>query len=204
MQSCYNARVLAPADKYLLTLESPYINLAIIRRRRHNHEQRDTRRTLYGGVDQILESKTSINIEDLLTPEDRDERYQMRVESGDWLIHEGKESRMISFMVPRNERYQRRVVRGRERIRMPFLMTKYTESLVAPEYSVAPFTQTRPVKFILVEGPPGIGKSTFAWEVCRRWDEIEILRDYHTVVLLKLRKKWVLNATSLPDLFRYE
>ena len=59
------------------------------------------------------------------------------------------------------------------------------------------------MSFILVEGPPGIGESTFAWEVCRRWDEIESLRDYHTVVLLKLREKWVLNATSLSDLLRY-
>ena len=39
--------------------------------------------------------------------------------------------------------------------------------------------------------------------MCRRWDEIESLRDYHTVVLLKLREKWVLNATSLSHLFRY-
>ena len=134
LQSCYKARVLAPADKYLPTLESPYINLAMIRRERYNHEQRDefTRRTLHGGVDQILKNKIPINIEDLLTPED----------SG------------------------------------------------------------RPVRFILVEGPPGIGKSTFAWEVCRRWDEIESLRNYHTVVLLKLREKWVLNATSLSQLFR--
>ena len=62
LQSCYNARVLAPADKYLPTLESPYINLAMIRRGRYNHEQRDefTRRTLHGGVDQILENKTPI------------------------------------------------------------------------------------------------------------------------------------------------
>ena len=136
LQSCYNARVLAPADKYLPTLESPYINLAIIRRGCYCHEQRNefTRRTLHGGVDQILQNKTPINIEDMLTPED-----------SRW-----------------------------------------------------------PVRFILVEGPPGIRKSTFVWEVCRRWDEIESLRNYHTMVLLKLREKWVLNATSLSDLFRYE
>ena len=188
LQSYYNARVLAPADKYLPTLESPYINLAMIRRGRYNHEQRDefTRRTLHGGVDQILENKTPINIEDLLTPEDRDERYQMRVEGGEWLIHEGRQSPISAECL------------------------SYSDS----EYSEFPFTKRaisqtaegskRPVRFILVEGPPGIGKSTFAWEVCRRWDEIESLRDYHTVVLLKLREKWVLNATSFPDFFRYE
>ena len=39
--------------------------------------------------------------------------------------------------------------------------------------------------------------------MCRRWDDIESLKNYHTVVLLKLREKWVLNATKLSDLFRY-
>ena len=136
LQSCYKARVLAPADKYFPTQEAPYINLAMIKRGQpYNPEQRDefTRQTLHGGVDQILQNKTPLNIEDLFTPKD----------SG------------------------------------------------------------RPVRFVLVEGPPGIGKSTFAWEVCRRWDEIESLRDYHTVVLLKLWEKWVLNATNPSDIFRF-
>ena len=136
LQSCYKARALAPADKYLPTLQAPYINLAMIKREHHDSDARDefTRRTLHGGVDQILASKTPINIEDSLVPE------------------EGSSD---------------------------------------------------PVRFILVEGPPGIGKSTFAWEVCRRWDEMESLRSYHTVVLLRLREKWVLNATKLSDLFRH-
>ena len=148
LQSCYNARVLAPADKYLPTLEAPYINLAMVKRESYKSHERDefTRRTLHGGVDQILESKTPMSMKDILSPE-----------------KENPEA----------------------------------------ESSLSPKVGGRPVRFILVEGPPGIGKSTFAWEVCRRWDEIESLRDYHTVVLLKLREKWVLNATSLSDLFRY-
>ena len=135
LKSCYAARALAPADKYLPTLSAPYINLAMVGREYYYPELRDefTRQTLHGGVDQILQSKTPMDMKDLLTPE----------EGG------------------------------------------------------------RPVRFILVEGPPGIGKSTFAWEACRRWDQIENLQHYHTVVLLKLREKWVLNAASLSDLFRY-
>ena len=135
LQSCYDARVLASDDKYLPTLHTPYINLAMISKGCHDRGERDefTLKTLHGGVDQILKSKSPISIKDLLS-------------SG---------------------------------------------------------SCREPVRFILVEGPPGIGKSTFAWEFCRRWDEIRSLRDYHTVVLLKLREKWVLNATSLSDLFRY-
>ena len=204
LQSCYKARVLAPADKYLPTLESPYINLAMIRRGRYNHEQRDefTRRTLHGGVDQILENKTPINIEDLLTPEDRDERYQMRVEGGEWLIHEGSESSIpVTTDGLSHSQYSESpqgfysLSKTAEDIDRQFPATQRAVSRTAEG-------SKKLVRFILVEGPPGIGKSTFAWEVCRRWDEIESLRDYHTVVLLKLREKWVLNATSLSDLFR--
>ena len=135
LQPCYNARALAPADKYLPTLYVPYINLALVSREFCDPYQRDefTRQTLHGGIDEILQNKKPIDIEDLLTPKD----------------------------------------------------------------------SSKPVRFILVEGPPGIGKSTFAWEVCRRWDDIENLRQYHTVVMLKLREKWVLNATSLLHLFRH-
>ena len=39
-------------------------------------------------------------------------------------------------------------------------------------------------KLILVEGAPGVGKSTFAWKLCRKWSKGKILSQYKLVVLL--------------------
>ena len=55
-------------------------------------------------------------------------------------------------------------------------------------------------KVVLVEGAPGVGKSTFAWEFCRRWERGEIAQQYQLVLLLKLREERISNAKSLEDL----
>ena len=111
LKECYNARPLALADKYLPTLEAPYINLAMIESKPYDTQQKDlfTKRTLHGGVDQILQSKTPISMVDLFSSNN----------------------------------------------------------------------SSKPVRFILVEGPPGIGKSTFTWELCRNhWEEFLNLDQY--------------------------
>ena len=56
-------------------------------------------------------------------------------------------------------------------------------------------------KFVLVEGPPGIGKSTLCWELCRQWDTLKSLQDYKIVLQLKLREKRVQDASSLQEIF---
>ena len=55
-------------------------------------------------------------------------------------------------------------------------------------------------KVILVEGAPGVGKSTFAWEFCRRWERGEIAQQYQLVLLLRLRDERMRTAKSLSDL----
>ena len=60
-----------------------------------------------------------------------------------------------------------------------------------------------PIKCILVEGPPGVGKSTFAQQICRKWNELEIMKRYLLVMLFKLRQKHVHNAKYLHELFSY-
>ena len=58
-------------------------------------------------------------------------------------------------------------------------------------------------KCILVEGAPGVGKSTFAWNLCRKWGKGKLLQQYQLVVLLKLRDKSVQAAKKISDLFQY-
>ena len=58
-------------------------------------------------------------------------------------------------------------------------------------------------RFVLVEGAPGVGKSTFAWEACRKWAEEEILEDFELVILIKLRDDSIRKATCLGDLIQY-
>ena len=44
---------------------------------------------------------------------------------------------------------------------------------------------------ILIEGAPGIGKSTLAYELCRRWSNGMALQHHHLLLLLQLRDKTV-------------
>ena len=55
-------------------------------------------------------------------------------------------------------------------------------------------------RVVLVEGAPGVGKSTFAWEFCRRWERGEIAQQYQLVLLLRLRDDRMSRAKSLNDL----
>ena len=59
-------------------------------------------------------------------------------------------------------------------------------------------------RVVLVEGAPGVGKSTFAWEYCRRWEKGEIAQQYQLVLLLRLRDERMSKAKTLRDLITYD
>ena len=58
-------------------------------------------------------------------------------------------------------------------------------------------------KVVLLEGAPGVGKTTFAWDQCRQWAEGKLMQAYSIVLLLPLRDNNIRQITSLPSLFRH-
>ena len=56
---------------------------------------------------------------------------------------------------------------------------------------------------ILIEGAPGIGKTTFCWQLCHGWAEGKLLCDWELVVLIQLRDEYVRTAKCLSDLFHH-
>ena len=56
---------------------------------------------------------------------------------------------------------------------------------------------------VLIEGDPGVGKTTLLWEMCKEWGEGTLLQQWDLVVLVQLRDKDFRRATNLRDFFKF-
>ena len=102
-------------------------------------------------------------------------------------------------LVKKSKRTERDDVFSRETFHGGVDQIVASKSPIEMDNILAPGSQ-----FILVEGPPGIGKSTLCWELCRKWETLKSFHVYDIVLLLKLREKHVQNAISLNELFYHE
>ena len=53
---------------------------------------------------------------------------------------------------------------------------------------------------VLIEGAPGIGKTTLLWQLCHQWADGELLQQWELVILVQLRDKTTRTAQCLSDL----
>ena len=72
---------------------------------------------------------------------------------------------------------------------------------IALQDVLKPGHDSKPVRCVLIEGAPGAGKSTLAWELCHKWEELEIVKEFKLVVLVQLREKSAQEAQKISDLF---
>ena len=57
--------------------------------------------------------------------------------------------------------------------------------------------------FVLIEGRPGIGKSTLCWQLCQLWSKGEMLYEWDLMVIIQLRDETTRKAKKIEDLLRY-
>ena len=53
---------------------------------------------------------------------------------------------------------------------------------------------------VLIEGAPGIGKTTLLWQLCHQWADGELLQQWELVILVQLRDETTRTAQCLSDL----
>ena len=66
----------------------------------------------------------------------------------------------------------------------------------------APLSHGKP-RLILIEGAPGVGKTTFSERICQEWSQGKLLNHLKLLVLLPLRDIRVKSAKKVSDLFQH-
>ena len=67
---------------------------------------------------------------------------------------------------------------------------------------LAPLKESEEASFILIEGAPGIGKSTLLKEMAYRWGKQNLLQTYELVLLVCLRDPSLKQVESVDDLLQ--
>ena len=73
------------------------------------------------------------------------------------------------------------------------------EIISVPTYS----TGYKTPRVILIEGAPGVGKTTFSEQFCHKWSQQQISKRHKLLVLLPLRDNRVRSARNVGDLFQH-
>ena len=98
------------------------------------------------------------------------------------------------------DEFTRRYLRG-DMDDVGSLGTEYYKKTPIKFEEVSKLSRHGLMNLVLIEGAPGVGKTTFSWEFCRKWGKGEILQDHSLLLLLPLRDNNLKEAKTLSDLF---
>ena len=121
---------------------------------------------------------------------------------------ECKSSRYVNLLLAK---FDKRIKRVREELVSGQLSNIIMKSIPSLSPDTRPLTlvdilnvKEEENKVILIEGGPGMGKSTLAIQICKCWADGELLEEYDAVILLPLRDPEIQAASSIGDLLLVE
>ena len=81
----------------------------------------------------------------------------------------------------------------------------YTRGNVDEHHIGIPTCQTeyKQPRCVLIEGAPGVGKTTFSEQFCYKWSQGQVLTNHRLLVLLPLRENRVRSARNVSDFFQH-
>ena len=82
-------------------------------------------------------------------------------------------------------------------------VTKDITKLFQTDFTCLPEVETKPPKFLLIEGAPGIGKTVLAKKIAYLWAKKELLTDTKILFLLFLRDPELQTITTPEQLIKY-
>ena len=180
-----------------------YVNLALI-----NHQSIPSsweidefmKSTLHGTVDDIHFEKQTIGLENIFKPKD-------------YLNQESLKKRRHLVNESVNQQFGD-ILQGLpgpiDRVQMTDQLLKKLLMSVSLADSVLLGSLTQPMNIadekglrVLLDGTPGVGKTTFCHNACKDWAHGKIFADFRLTIYIPLREDQVANATEIEHLFCY-
>ena len=91
----------------------------------------------------------------------------------------------------------------RQSIEITQVSIKHSCMSISFNVQIGRFDDGALASLMIVEGIPGVGKSTLAWQLARRWGKGEILQHFHLVIVVRLRDERVQRADTISQLIHH-
>ena len=215
-----------PKDEWPPRVSDRYVNLALINHETvpKSYEMDDfMKSTLHGTVDDLYFGKQTIAMDHLFQPKQFIERSSLKVR--DQLVRSSTKQQFarLGGHLSCTERVQqtRKLLQDLDtQTRVSNALVQQNLALVQNRHAIAALhasifqshLHAQPVMVsssnvkslkVLLDGAPGVGKTTFCHSACKDWASGKIFADFKLMVYVPLRDDQVANGKQIEDLFCY-
>ena len=199
-----------PKDEWPPRVSDHYVNLALINHQKvpQSYEMDDfMKSTLHGTIDDLHFDKQTIALEHLFQPKHLVERSSLQLRNQLLRGSMNHQFRTIQQSFPSAAERAKQVRRllqlcTSQSDTQKAVLTNQLQPLSYAQPSVGSLSNDKGLK-VLLDGAPGVGKTTFCHIACKSWADGKVFTDFKLMVYVPLRDDQVANCKEIDDLFCY-